>query len=211
MVIGFGREDEITADAVLVAIGRRPPTDGLDLDAAGVEVGERGEVVVDDFLRTSAAGVYRAGDVTGGLQLTYESYDDYRVISDQISSSGSRSTVGWLIPTTTFVETPLLTIGISEDEARGSGREIEVRSERVTDIAIVPRPKIVGQPEGYANFIIDAATDEILSASLFCIDSEELINTVAVAVRHGFTASQLGSRVVVVPPPRRPTTHRHRD
>lgn len=145
-----GAEHEITADAVLVAIGRRPATDGLGLDATGVEVGERGEVVVDDFLRTSAAGVYAAGDVTGGPQFTYVSYDDHRVIAGQLSGGPGRSTAGRLIPTTTFLDPPLSTLGMSEDEARESGREIDVRSKKVADIPIMPRPKIVGRPEGLA-------------------------------------------------------------
>lgn len=194
-----GREVEATADAVLVAIGRRPATDGLGLDAAGVEVGERGEVVVDEFLRTSAAGVYAAGDVTGGPQFTYVSYDDYRVLADQLSGGGARSTAGRLIPTTTFVEPPLSTIGMSENEARESGREIEVRRQKVVDIPTMPRPKIVGRPEGVAKFIVDVATDEILGASLFCVDSQELINTVAVAMRHGITAADLGSGIYTHP------------
>lgn len=196
---GDGTETAIEADAVLVAIGRRPATEGLGLDAAGVELGERGEVVVDDFLRTSAAGVYAAGDVTGGPQFTYVSYDDYRMIAGQLSGGRAWSTAGRLIPTTTFLEPPLATIGMSENEARESGREVEVRSKKVADIPIMPRPKIVGQPEGFAKFIVDAATDEILGASLFCIDSQELINTVAVAMRHGITASELGGGIYTHP------------
>lgn len=196
---GDGREAEATADAVLVAIGRRPATDGLGLESAGVDVGERGEVVVDEFLRTSAAGVYAAGDVTGGPQFTYVSYDDHRVIAGQLSGEGGRSTAGRLIPTTTFLEPPLSTIGMSEDEARESGREIEVRRKNVADIPIMPRPKIVGRPEGIAKFIVDTATDEILGASLFCVDSQELINTVAVAMRHEITATELGRGIYTHP------------
>lgn len=196
---GDGREVVAMADAVLVAIGRRPVTDGLGLDAAGVEVGERGEVVVDDFLRTSAAGVYAAGDVTGGPQFTYVSLDDYRVLADQLAGKGARSTAGRLIPTTTFLDPPLSTIGMSENEARESGRQIEVRSKKVVDIPTMPRPKIVGRPEGVAKFIVDAATDEILGASLFCVDSQELINTVAVAMRHGVTATDLGRGIYTHP------------
>lgn len=194
-----GAEGSITADAVLVAIGRRPATDGLGLDAAGVDVGERGEVVVDEHLKTSADGVYAAGDVTGGPQFTYVSLDDYRVLADQLSGGGSRSTAGRLIPTTTFLEPPLATIGMSEDEARESGRGFEVRSRKVADIPTMPRPKIVGTPEGFAKFLVDPATDRILGASLFCVDSQELINTVAVAMRHGVTATELGTGIYTHP------------
>lgn len=194
-----GSGSTASADAVLVAIGRRPATEDLSLAEAGVTVGGRGEIVVDDSLRTSATGVYAAGDVTGGPQFTYVSYDDYRVLAEQLSGRGTKSTSGRLIPTTTFLEPPLSTIGMSENEARRSGREVEVRSKKVADIPIMPRPKIVGQPAGFAKFIVDTDSDEILGASLFCVDSQELINTVAVAMRHGITAGELGGGIYTHP------------
>lgn len=195
---------DLSVDACLVAIGRRPATDGLDLDAAGVGVGDRGGVVVDDYLRTSADGVFAAGDVTGGPQFTYVSLDDFRVIAGQLSSGSTTSGEAWstpgrLIPTTTFIEPPLSMIGMSEDEARESGRQVDVRSSAVADIPTMPRPKIVGHPEGYVSFLVDSESDEILGASLFCVDSQELINTVAVAMRHGIRATQLGNGTGVSP------------
>lgn len=194
-----GTGSEVEADAALVAIGRRPATDGLALEAAGVETGERGEVVVDEFLRTFADGVFAAGDGTGGPQFTYVSYDDHRVIAAQLSGAGGRSTAGRLIRTTTFVDPPLSTVGMSEHDARGSGRRLDVRSKKVADIPIMPRPKIVGRPEGYAKFLVYADSDEILGASLFCVDSQGLINTVALAMRHGITASELGGGIYTHP------------
>ncbi|MGP6174173.1 dihydrolipoyl dehydrogenase family protein [Corynebacterium sp. A21] len=192
-------EQEVLADAALVAIGRRPATAGLGLQEVGIELGERGEVKVDHQLRTSVPGVYAVGDVKGGPQFTYVSYDDHRIVLDHIAGSGLHSTEGRIIPTTTFLEPPLSTIGLGEQRARDLGHDIEVRKALIADMPIVPRPKIIGQPEGMAKFIINADSQEILGATLFCADSQELINTVAIAMRHGVTAPDLGRGIYTHP------------
>lgn len=198
VIVTYG-EGTVTADEALVAIGRRPATDGLGLEEAGIRLGERGEVLVDEHLRTNVEGVYAVGDVKGGPQFTYVSYDDYRIVLDQLEGRGERVTTGRLLPTTTFLEPPLSTIGLSEKEARESGRAVDVREQKVAEIPIVPRPKIVGQPEGVAKFLVDPQTNLILGATLFCVDSQELINTVAIAMRHGITARGLGEGIYIHP------------
>lgn len=192
-------EQTLTADATLVAIGRRPLTDDLGLDTAGVDVDDKGAVVVDEHLRTSVDGVFAVGDVNGGPQFTYVSYDDHRIVLDQLSGQGQRSTADRIIPTTTFTEPPLSTIGMGEAEAEESGRAFSVHSASMADMPIVPRPKILDQPEGMAKFLVDDDTDEILGATLYCVDSQELINTVAVAMRHGVTATELGQGIYTHP------------
>ncbi|KQB85233.1 dihydrolipoyl dehydrogenase family protein [Corynebacterium oculi] len=194
---------EVEADYALVAIGRRPATEGLGLDKAGVATTERGAIEVDEHLRTSAPGVYAAGDVTGGPQFTYISYDDHRVILDDRWGDGERTTEGRIFPTTTFVQPPLAQIGMGEDEAREDtqrrGHTLEIKAQDVADMAIVPRPKILEQPQGRAKFLVDKEDDRILGATLYCVDSQELINTVAVAMRHGVAASELGAGIYTHP------------
>ena len=181
----------INADVVLVAVGRKPATEGLGLEDSGIELTERGAVKVDEHCRTNIDGVYAAGDVNGGPQFTYISFDDHRVIMhDRWGIGPARTTEGRIIPTTTFMEPPLATVGMSLKEAKDSGRELSVRTKMIADIPILPRPKIVGQPAGIARLIVDANSDEILGASLLCIDAQELINTVAVAMRAGMTATE---------------------
>lgn len=194
-----GSEHSLVADAVLLATGRRPATDGLNPQAAGVEVGERGEVVVDKQLRTTADNVWAVGDVHGGAQQTYLSYDDYRVLSSQFSGDGSYTTEGRRWPETTFITPPLLHVGLTEREAREQGKDVVVHAAKVADMPIVPRPKTLGHPEGVAQVIVDQSTDEILGATLLCVDSQELINTVHVAMRFGITASQLGEQIYTHP------------
>lgn len=198
-----GEESTVRADRVLVAVGRRPATDDLGLDAAGIEINDRGAIPVDEHLRTGIDGVYAVGDVNGGPQFTYVSYDDHRVVMSDRWGDGSRTAEDRVIPTTTFIDPPLSTVGLGEDAAReeveGRGHELEVMVADVADLAIVPRPKILGNPAGMVKFLVDRDADRIVGASLFCVDSQELINTVAVAIARDVPASGLGSGIYTHP------------
>ena len=196
---GEMENQELAVDYVLLAIGRRPATDGLGLETAGIATGARGEVVVDEFCRTNVPGVFAVGDVNGGPQFTYISFDDHRVVMDQLVGSGKRSTAGRIIPTSTFINPPLSTVGLGEQAAREAGYEVRVASKPVAAIAAMPRPKIVGNPDGVIKFVIDAATDRILGASLLVIDSQELINLVALAIKQGLTAADLAGAIYTHP------------
>jgi len=189
-VAGAGRELEV--DAVLLATGRRPATDGLGLEAAGIDVDGRGAIVVDEHLRTSAHGVFAIGDVHGGAQQTYLSLDDHRIVLSQLTGDGSRSTSDRVaVPTTTFVTPPLSAVGLTEAEAREQGRDVLVAAQKVATIKAMPRPKTLGDPRGIVKLVVDAATDELLGARLFHVDSQEVINLIALAMRTGTTATQL--------------------
>ncbi|MEJ1087611.1 FAD-dependent oxidoreductase [Microbacterium sp. Mu-80] len=183
---------EFEADAVLVAIGRRAVTGELDLDAAGVAQDERGFVRVDERLRTSARHIFAVGDVNGGPQFTFISLDDNRIVLDQLDGEGARSTDDRVaVPYTVFLTPPLARVGISEHEARALGRRVLVTSKAVADIAAMPRPKIVGETHGLITVLIDADSDLILGATVFSIDAQEVINLIALAMRHDITASDL--------------------
>lgn len=180
------------ADAVLVAIGRVPATEGLGLDVAGIDVDERGFIVVDDQLRTTAAGVYAVGDVNGGPQFTYISLDDNRIVWDALYGEGRRRRSDRVaVPHTTFLTPPVSFVGLSTAEARDSGRNVLVAAKSVARIAAMPRPKIVGETHGLIRVLVDADSREILGATVFCIDSQEIINLIALAMRAGVTADEL--------------------
>ena len=187
-----GAERELEVDAVLLATGRRPATDDLGLEAAGIDVDGRGAIVVDEHLRTSAHGVFAIGDVHGGAQQTYLSLDDHRIVLSQLTGDGSRSTSDRVaVPTTTFVTPPLSAVGLTEAEAREAGHEVLVAVQEVATIKAMPRPKTLGDPRGIVKLVVDAATDELLGARLFHVDSQEVINLLALALRTGTTATQL--------------------
>nr|WP_255622756.1 FAD-dependent oxidoreductase [Tessaracoccus sp. OS52] len=194
-----GSRESITAEAVLLAVGRTPATDGLGLEAAGVEVDEHGFVVVDDHLRTSAEGVFAIGDVKGAPMFTYTSLDDYRIVADQLVGDGVRTTGDRVVPYTLFLTPPLARVGVTTKQAEDSGRDVLVATRKVADIAAMPRPKIEGDSRGIVKFVVDAATDEVLGAAMMHVHAEEVINLVAMAMRHGITASQLRDGVYTHP------------
>lgn len=194
------QERTVTVDAVLPATGRTPATDGLGLEVAGVRTAKHGAVEVDEFLRTSQPHIFALGDVNGGPQFTYISLDDSRIVLDQLIGAGKRTTTDRVaVPHTLFMTPPLATIGMTETEARTAGHRIKVAREAVADILAMPRAYAVEETRGLMKFIIDADTDQILGAALLSVDAQELINTVALAMRHGITASDLRDSIYTHP------------
>jgi probable pyridine nucleotide-disulfide oxidoreductase len=183
---------DVVADAVLMATGRAPVTAGLGLDVAGIETDERGYVVVDDLLRTSADGVWAVGDVNGGPQRTPISLDDFRIVRSQLTDGPMRSRADRVaVPTTTFTTPPLARVGLSEREARAQGRDVLVGAKPVAAIAAMPRPKAVQETHGIIKLVVDRDTDLVLGAALHSVDAQEVVNLVALAMRAGVTATEL--------------------
>lgn len=182
----------VDTDAVLLATGRTPATADLDLDAAGIATDGKGYITVDEHLRTSADGVHAVGDVNGGPQFTYISLDDNRIVWDQLNGDGQRSTADRVaVPHTTFITPPLAQVGMTPAQAKEAGHEVLYAATEVAKIAAMPRPKIVGDPLGVITFTVDAKTRLVVGATLFCVDSQELVNLVALAMRAGVTADEL--------------------
>lgn len=195
-----GREHTLTVDAILAATGRTPVTAELLLENAGVRTTERGAVEVDEYLRTSQPHIFALGDVNGGPQFTYISLDDSRIVLDQLLGDGKRSTADRVaVPRTLFMAPPLATIGLTEKAALAAGYRIKVGLENVADIVAMPRAYIVEETRGVMKFVIDAETDEILGAALLSVDAQELINTVALAMRHRITATELRESIYTHP------------
>ncbi|WP_404288849.1 FAD-dependent oxidoreductase [Glutamicibacter arilaitensis] len=195
-----GMERSVEADAVLLALGRTPATESLNLATTDVRLGDRGEIKVDKHLATSAEGIYALGDVIGGPQFTYTSLDDNRILKDQLLGEGERSLEDRAaVPTTMFTTPPLARVGLSEGQGRAQGLDIKVAVKKVADIAAMPRPKIVGDPRGIIKFVVDRNNDQILGAALMHVDAQEVINLVALAMRSGITASTLRDSIFTHP------------
>lgn len=174
-------KSEIESDAILVAIGRKPNTEGLNLEAAGVKTDEKGAVVVDETLKTTADNIWAMGDVKGGLQFTYISLDDFRIIRDNLYNGGNRTVNDRnVIPYSVFINPPLSRVGMTESEAIAKG--YEVKTGRLEAMAI-PKAKIEGVTDGLLKAVIDAKTDKILGCTLLCNTSHEMINIVAAAMK----------------------------
>ncbi|WP_034262453.1 FAD-dependent oxidoreductase [Actinospica robiniae] len=197
---GEAGEQFVHADVVLAAVGRAPRTGDLRLEAAGVRTTERGAIAVDEHLRTSRPHIFALGDVNGGPQFTYISLDDSRIVADQLLGEGKRSTADRVaVPTTLFTTPPLARVGMTEDQARPAGRAVRIASKPIAAMAAMPRARIVGETRGMMKFVVDADTDEILGAALLSVDGQELINTVALAMRTGTTASTLRDAIYTHP------------
>lgn len=178
-----GYRYEIEADAVLLATGRRPETTALNLSAAGIETDTRGAIVVDSHLKTANPNVWAIGDVKGGPQFTYISLDDYRIIRDDLFGSHDRNTQDRApFPYSVFIDPPLSRIGLGEDDAKKQGIDVGVVR---LPAASVPRAHTLEQTDGMLKAIIDKKTGQILGATLFCVDSSEVINLVAMAMKTG--------------------------
>lgn len=174
---------QLDADAILLATGRRPNTAGLNLAAAGVEVDERGAIIVNEHLQTTNPNVRAIGDVKGGLQFTYISLDDYRILRENLFGAGERKVsdrepVGYSV----FIDPPLSRIGMSEVEARKRGLNIKVNK---LPVAAIPRARTLGNTDGLFKVIVDADTDKIIGCTLFGPESSEVINLVAMAMKTG--------------------------
>ena len=180
-ISGENGESEVESDAILVAIGRKPNTEGLNLEAAGVKTDERGAVAVDETLKTTADNIWAMGDVKGGLQFTYISLDDFRIIRDNVYGNGSRTINDRnVIPYSVFINPPLSRVGMTEKEAVEKG--YEVKTGRLEAMAI-PKGKIEGVTDGLLKTVVDAKTDKILGCTLLCNTSHEMINIVAAAIK----------------------------
>ncbi|MEV6374723.1 FAD-dependent oxidoreductase [Micromonospora musae] len=187
-----GTAGQLEVDAVLAAAGRAPRTAELRLDAAGVRTTDSGAIEVDQYLRTSRSHIFAVGDVNGGPQFTYISLDDYRIVADQLTGEGKRSTADRVaVPYTLFMTPPLARVGLTETEARATGRPVRVAAKPIAAIAAMPRARILDDVRGLMKFVIDAETDAILGAALLSVDAQELVNTVALAMRSGVTAGGL--------------------
>jgi pyruvate/2-oxoglutarate dehydrogenase complex dihydrolipoamide dehydrogenase (E3) component len=169
-----------SASALLLATGRKPNTEGLQLEKAGVEVDEKEAIVTDDLLRTSKKHIWALGDVNGGPQFTYISLDDYRIVRDQLITKGSYSLKKRKnVPYSVFIEPVLSHVGLNEKKAKEANINYEVAT---MPAASIPRTNINKQPDGLLKALVDKETKEILGCTLFCEESSEMINTVRVAM-----------------------------
>lgn len=185
------------ADAVLVATGRKPNTEGLNPGAAGIKTDERGTILVNEFLQTNVPHIWAIGDVKGGLQFTYISLDDYRIIRDQLFGKGTRKTTDRNpVVYAVFIDPPLSRIGMTEKEAVEKGYEIKTRT---IPVATIPRARVLGGTDGLLKSVVDARTGKILGCTMFCVDSSEAINIVSLAIKAGLDYTALRDQIYTHP------------
>lgn len=168
------------ADAILVATGRKPNTESLHLENAGVETTVRGAVKVNEWRQTNVENIFAMGDVVGGLQFTYISLDDYRIVANYLDGKKTyNETMRQHVPYSVFMATPFSRVGLNEREARAAGYDIKVAT---LPAMAIPKAQVLQNPKGLLKAIIDNKTNKILGAMLLCEESYEMINIVKLAM-----------------------------
>ena len=180
--IGFtlaDRTQAITASHLLLAVGRRPNTENLDLAAAGVDVDARGFITVDDELRTSAPGVWALGDVNGRGAFTHTSYNDFEIVAANLLEGGKRRVSDRITTYGLFTDPPLGRVGMSEAEVRASGKPALVAT---LSMARIGRARERGETRGFIKVLVDASTQRILGAALLGIEADEVVQLLLLAM-----------------------------
>lgn len=156
-------QGHFTGDAILLATGRVPNTD-LALENTEIELGARGEIKVNNHLQTSVPHIYAAGDVKGGLQFTYISFDDFRILKSELFGDHSRHTENrGIVPFTVFIDPPLSRVGITASEAQTLNYNY---IENTLFINTLPKHKINNDDRGIFKVVINKDNNEILGATL---------------------------------------------
>ncbi|HWJ35245.1 MAG TPA: FAD-containing oxidoreductase [Steroidobacteraceae bacterium] len=164
---------EVLGSHVLLAVGRRPNTDDLGLDEAGVALDERGYVVVDEQLRTSVPGIWALGDCNGKGAFTHTSYNDFEIVAANLLDGDSRRVTDRILCYGLFIDPPLGRVGLTEGEARATGRKVRIGSRPMTR---VNRAVEKGESHGFMKIVVDAVSHEILGAAILGVGGDEAIH-----------------------------------
>ncbi|HFH9069237.1 TPA: FAD-dependent oxidoreductase [Streptococcus agalactiae] len=179
VVISF-EDEKLSFDAVLYATGRKPNTEGLALENTDIKLTERGAIAVDEYCQTSVENIFAVGDVNGGPQFTYISLDDSRIVLNYLNGDKDYSLKNrGAVPTSTFTNPPLATVGLDEKTAKEKGYQVKSNSLLVS---AMPRAHVNNDLRGIFKVVVDTETNLILGARLFGAESHELINIITMAM-----------------------------
>lgn len=178
----------VSGSHLLIATGRTPNTEALNLPATGVATDQHGYVKVNDYLETSVPGVYALGDVKGGPAFTHISYDDYRIIHANLLHGEHRSIRGRILPYTVFIDPQLGRIGLTESEARNQNLKIRVAKMPMTYVA---RAIETAETRGFMKIIVDRESELILGAAVLGIEGGEIATIVQIAMQGGLRYTAL--------------------
>jgi len=172
-------ERTLNGSHLLMAAGRIPNTDWLNLDAAGIQTDKRGFIQVNERLETNVPGIYALGDVKGGPAFTHISYDDFRIIRTNLLEKGNASIHERLVPYAVFIDPQLGRIGLSETDARAQGRNIKIAKMPMNYVA---RALELDESRGFMKAVVDADTGQILGAAVLGIEGGEIMAILEVAM-----------------------------
>jgi pyruvate/2-oxoglutarate dehydrogenase complex dihydrolipoamide dehydrogenase (E3) component len=186
----------LTGSHLLVATGRRPNSDNLGLDQAGVETDNRGFIKVNGRLETNVPGIWALGDVKGGPAFTHISYDDYQIVYGNLIEGKNLSTENRLVPYSVFTDPQLGRVGMTEKEARASGRRLKLGS---IPMEWVARAIERDETAGLMKVIVEAETDRILGAAILATEGGELIQVLSAFMLTGAPYTLLKGAIYIHP------------
>jgi pyruvate/2-oxoglutarate dehydrogenase complex dihydrolipoamide dehydrogenase (E3) component len=189
-------ERVLTGSHLLVAAGRTPNTDRLNLSATGVELDKQGFIKANAKLETNVPGIFALGDVKGGPAFTHISYDDFRIIRTNLIQHGNATVAQRLVPYTVFIDPQLGRIGLGEEEAREQGRNIRVAK---IPMDYVSRAVEMDEARGLMKAIVDADTQQILGAAVLGIEGGEIMAILETAMLGGLPYTTLRDAVFAHP------------
>jgi pyruvate/2-oxoglutarate dehydrogenase complex dihydrolipoamide dehydrogenase (E3) component len=164
---------------LLVAAGRKPNTDALKPSIAGIAVDEHGYIKANERLETNVGNIYAIGDIKGGPQFTHISYDDFRILRTNLLEQGNASIKDRLVPYTVFIDPQLGRVGMTEAEARLTGRKIRVAKMPMTSVA---RALEIDESRGFMKAIVDAETKQILGAAVLGVEGGEVMSQIQIGM-----------------------------
>jgi pyruvate/2-oxoglutarate dehydrogenase complex dihydrolipoamide dehydrogenase (E3) component len=188
-------EQTLDGSDLLVAAGRTPNTTGIGLDVAGVEVDARGYITVNDRLETTAPEVWAMGECAGSAQFTHVSFDDFRIIRDNLTG-GHRTTRERLIPFCLFTDPPLARVGLNEREAGRRGVEVRVAT---LPMSAVLRTRTIAESQGFMKALVDAQSDRILGFTMLGPEAGEVMAVVQTAMLAGMPSTGLRDAILTHP------------
>ena len=164
--------ETVSGTHLLVATGRTPNTKDLELEKTGVKTNEKGFVVVNERLETSAENIWALGDVTGGPAFTHISYNDYQIIYGNLFEGQNLSTRTRIVPYAVYTDPTLGRVGMTERQARAEGRRLKIGKTAMTQVA---RAIERSETQGLMKIVVDAATDRVLGAAILAVEGGELV------------------------------------
>ena len=192
-----GQNLSIKSDRILAATGRKPNTQNLGLENTNIELTDNGAIKVNDHLMTTAQNVWAIGDVKGGPQFTYISLDDYRIIKDQLFGDGKRVISDRInIPYSVFITPALSQVGLNEKQAKKQEINYELKK---LPVAAIPKARVAKDTRGLFKALVDPTTNQILGATLYGIESYELINQISMAMKAKIPANILRDQIYTHP------------
>nr|WP_198412568.1 FAD-dependent oxidoreductase [Kaistella antarctica] len=186
------KKDTVTGTHLLVATGRESNADGLNIEAAGIKLDEKGYIKVNEKLETNIDGVYALGDINGGPQFTHIAYNDFVILRTNLLHKGNASTKGRIVPYTMFTDPQLGRVGLSEDQATKKGlnfKVIKIEGKRIT------RGIETGKPQGLWKAIVDKDSGLILGAAIVCSEGGEIASVIQMAMHGKIPAKDLATTI----------------